>query len=439
MILQYSMMTFKAARRCRMSRRCNLHSTLILAQFAFAGFEILSRVALLKGAGQIVFSFYRNCIASLLLGLVGFIIEKKKRPALTFVTLCKFFFLGFIGVTINQVCYLVGLRYTSAIFASAMRNTIPVITFILAVLCGMEKLSLRRLHGQTKVVGCTLAICGSVLLSIYKGPAVLKSKLSIIPGQHIQSQDLISINTKRTIRIFWMISIKIESWQLGSIFIIVSCLAFAVFLILQTPTLKKYPAPISFAAFACFSSVLQLPVLAMIFEPQRSRWRPASVSEVTSIIYAGVIASGLVSGIQAWGVHEGGPVIVAAYQPLETVVTAILSFMLLKESLHLGSVIGGFLVISGLYLLIWGQEKERHELVSSSKVSDDPQLPFTVLPSNLIPFAAEVESTPSVTGLSEISVVATHVKIANDVLASELPESQRDQKASLESEQVTTS
>ncbi|KAJ7516228.1 hypothetical protein O6H91_22G048300 [Diphasiastrum complanatum] len=324
-----------------------------MAQLAFAGFEILSRVALIKGAGRIAFSFYRNVIASLLLGVSGFFLETGQRPRLTFHIVCLFFILGFIGVTVNQLCYLEGLRYTSPIFASAMRNTTPVFTFIIAVLCRMEKLRIRKLDGQAKVVGTALAICGSVVLSIYRGPAVLKSKITIL---HIPEDPS-----------------TMQSWQLGALFLVVSCIAFALFLIMQVPALQKYPAPVSLAALSCFFSVLQLPILGVIYEPERSKWAPTGASEIISIVYAGIIASGLDSGIQSWGVYKGGPVIVAAYQPLETVVTTILSFVFLKETLHLGSVIGGVLVILGLYLLIWGQERERQ--IMASKVADDVELP----------------------------------------------------------------
>ncbi|KAJ7516227.1 hypothetical protein O6H91_22G048200 [Diphasiastrum complanatum] len=124
-----------------------------------------------------------------------------QRPRLTFHIVCLFFILGFIGVTVNQLCYLEGLRYTSPIFASAMRNTTPVFTFIIAVLCRMEKLRIRKLDGQAKVVGTALAICGSVVLSIYRGPAVLKSKITILHIPEVKSQQSLVNNSLQTITI----------------------------------------------------------------------------------------------------------------------------------------------------------------------------------------------------------------------------------------------
>ncbi|EFJ16729.1 hypothetical protein SELMODRAFT_55807, partial [Selaginella moellendorffii] len=149
------------------------------------------------------------------------------------------------------------------------------------------------------------------------------------------------------------------SWHLGAIFLLLSGLSFALFLILQAPVLKSFPAPVTFASMSCLSSVIQLPIVGEAFEPQWNLWTNIKLGEALSIVYAGVIGSGIVSGIQSWAVKEGGPVVVAAYQPLETIITACLSYFFLKESLRLGTLVGGLTIISGLYLLIWGQRKER--------------------------------------------------------------------------------
>mgnify|MGYP006905970063 CR=1 FL=1 len=40
--------------------------------------------------------------------------------------------------------------------------------------------------------------------------------------------------------------------------------------------------------------------------------------------------------LQAWCAYEGGPILVAAYQPLQTILVAILSYVFLEETLSLG-------------------------------------------------------------------------------------------------------
>ncbi|XP_024527984.1 WAT1-related protein At3g53210 [Selaginella moellendorffii] len=355
-------------------RNFRLHFALIAVQAAFSGFEILSRLALDRGAGKFSFSFYRNCVAFVVLAIASLLLERKKLVPLTLAAGLKVFMLGLIGVTINQLLYLTGLSYTSAVFASALRNCIPVFTFLLALVSRKEKLNLRTRHGQAKLLGCSLGVCGSVLLSVYRGPVLIRSSLSLFHVDGSQHFRAIDVTKKQYIQFLKFIRVEMASWTLGAVCLIGSCLSFSSFLILQVSVLAKNPAPITFASFCCLSSLVQFPLLALVFEPEHwSSWKRISSSEALSIGYAGAIASGFVSAVQSWGVHRGGPVVVAAYQPLETVITAFLGLIFLRESLHLGSLIGALVVVTGLYLLIWGQEKE-HQLVAS----DQSNLPFSI-------------------------------------------------------------
>ncbi|XP_024533292.1 WAT1-related protein At3g18200 isoform X1 [Selaginella moellendorffii] len=358
-----------------LSQQGRLHGYLMLAQLAFAGFEILSRIALATGTHPLAFTFYRNCVASLVLGVVAAWTESEhKRPQLG--TLLYLFGLGFLGVTVNQVCYLAGLKYTSAIFASAMRNSTPVFTFVIAALWRLEKVDLKRRDGQLKIFGSLLGLCGSLILSIYRGPVVIKSNISISSTAGT-TRSHIKADARKTLHLLWF-SVSMLSWQIGAFFLTLACIAFGGFLILQAPVLDRYPSPVSFAAFTCLSSVIQTPLLGAF--SKWNNWKITSTSEALAILYAGVIGSALVSSIQSWGVLTQGPVIVAAYQPLETIFTALFSMVFLKEDLQLGSIIGGSVVIVGLYALIWGQSQE--QLLDEAAAH---QLPETVLGLNIIP------------------------------------------------------
>ncbi|KAJ7523657.1 hypothetical protein O6H91_18G057300 [Diphasiastrum complanatum] len=196
------------------------------------------------------------------------------------------------------------------------------------------------------------------------------------------------------------------SWYLGTLCIMVACVAFASFLILQTPVMEKYPAPISFIALACFSSVTQLPILGAIYERRASSWKLLKIREISSVLYAGIIASALVSAILSWGVYEAGPVLVAAYQPLETVITALFGYIFLKETLPLASILGGVVVVIGLYLLIWGQERELKYRVQPALRHSEGSVPQTGSQSN---------------GSSSLFEVVCPLKVAEDLRSSSTP------------------
>ncbi|GAV91493.1 EamA domain-containing protein, partial [Cephalotus follicularis] len=65
--------------------------------------------------------------------------------------------------------YLQSLVLTSATFASAMFNLIPLITFILAHVFGLKKLKLNTRASKATVLGTIIAIGGAMLLMFYKG------------------------------------------------------------------------------------------------------------------------------------------------------------------------------------------------------------------------------------------------------------------------------
>ncbi|KAL6549549.1 hypothetical protein OROHE_008280 [Orobanche hederae] len=85
----------------------------------------------------------------------------KERPPFTWSFILEFFLLAIVGITANQGFYLVGLDNTSPTFASAIQNSVPAITFLMAALLRIEKVRLDRKDGISKVAG--LLICVAAL------------------------------------------------------------------------------------------------------------------------------------------------------------------------------------------------------------------------------------------------------------------------------------
>ncbi|EOX94490.1 Uncharacterized protein TCM_004090 [Theobroma cacao] len=55
---------------------------------------------------------------------------------------------------------------------------------------------------------------------------------------------------------------------------------------------------------------------------------------------------------------EKGPIFVAMFNSLQTIMVLVLAYFVLGEKLYTGSILGGVLVIIGLYLLLWGKERD---------------------------------------------------------------------------------
>ncbi|XP_024530185.1 protein WALLS ARE THIN 1 isoform X2 [Selaginella moellendorffii] len=320
--------------------KLKVHAALVVLQLGFAGFEILTRNLLIDGFSPFVFPVYRNAIAFLVLAPLAYWLERNERPKLEWAQLPMFLCLGTIGILGNQISYILGLRYTSASFTSAYRNSMPVFTFLISYFIGIERVKLRTREGQAKILGTTFGVTGALIMSLYRGAEIIRPPS---PGNRL------------------LHGFHFSSWNLGVVILTAAFLSFAIFLILQAQLMKTFPAPLSIASISIGIGCIELAILALMIDRNFSRWKLNSTSATITVVYAGVVASGLVSAIQSWGVKRCGPVTVAAYQPLETVAVAVLSFLFLREGFRLGSMVGAAIVVSGLYLLIWGQSKEKKD------------------------------------------------------------------------------
>ncbi|CAN1288257.1 WAT1-related protein At1g25270 [Linum perenne] len=82
------------------------------------------------------------------------------------------------------------------------------------------------------------------------------------------------------------------------------------------------------------------------------------ISYAIWLIMQGIVASGLAMIAIVRIVEIRGPVLTSAFNPLSLVFVAIISSLMLDEQLYLGSMIGGILIVCGLYLVLWSKVKE---------------------------------------------------------------------------------
>ncbi|KAK6115287.1 hypothetical protein DH2020_007556 [Rehmannia glutinosa] len=297
-------------RICSIPEKFQLHLAMLALQFGYAGFHVVSRAALNMGISKIVFPVYRNILALLLLLPFAYFLEKKERPPITWNFIIQFFLLAVVGI---------------------------------------EKVRFDRKDGISKVAGTLLCVAGASVITLYKGPTIYS------PAPRLQ----ISAEASAAPLVLALGDAKGKNWTLGCIFLIGHCLSWSGWLVLQAPVLKKYPARLSFTSYQCFFGVIQFLVIAAFVERDPQAWLVHSGAELFSVFYAGVVASGIAFAVQIWCIDRGGPVFVAVYQPVQTLVVAIMASILLGEEFYLGGIIGAVLIISGLYFVLWGKNEER--------------------------------------------------------------------------------
>ncbi|XP_050363513.1 protein WALLS ARE THIN 1 [Argentina anserina] len=354
---------------CSVPEKFQLHGAMLALQFGYAGFHVVSRFALNMGISKLVFPVYRNIIALLLLLPFAYFLEKKDRPPINLNFLVQFFCLALIGITANQGFYLLGLDNTSPTFASAIQNSVPAITFLMAALLRIEKVRLDRKDGIAKVAGTIFCVAGASVITLYKGPAIYSpTKPLETMFMSSASSSMTSMSSFTTSAMSVLGDAKGKSWTLGCLYLIGHCLSWSGWLVLQAPVLKKYPARLSVTSYTCFFGLIQFIIIAAVFERDAQAWIFHNGGEVFSILYAGVVASGIAFAVQIWCIDRGGPVFVAVYQPVQTLVVAIMASVALGEEFYLGGIIGAVLIIVGLYAVLWGKSEERKFAAASLRV-----------------------------------------------------------------------
>ncbi|CAL5417402.1 unnamed protein product [Camellia sinensis] len=314
---------------------------MISLQFGYAGMFIITLVSLKRGMSNFVLVVYRHAVATLVIAPFALVLE---RPV------------------IDQNLSYLGLKYTSATFGSAVVNALPALTFIMAIIFScvknirgditqnelkakswLEKVNLKKIQSVAKVIGTVITVTGVLVMTLYKGPIIDILWHSKSRNPHHNTTNSTSAD---------------QHWVMGTIMILGCTCGWSAFFILQSITLKQYPAELSLAALICLMGTVQGAAVALAVERDMSAWVVGFDSRLLAAVYSGVVCSGIAYYLQGVVNKVRGPVFVTAFSPLCMIITAVLGAIVLAEKIHLGSLIGAIIIVFGLYSVVWGKSKD---------------------------------------------------------------------------------
>jgi drug/metabolite transporter (DMT)-like permease len=230
--------------------------------------------------------------------------------------LWTFCYLGFFGVVVNQMCFTMGLRYTSVSHAAVIVGMAPIYTLGLAVLFRLERATWH------KVVGMGIA---------FAGVAVLASENGVSPRSPSLLGDAITLT--------------------GSI-------GFAMYAVLGKRVAGRYDA-LTMAAFNHFAgAIIVLPVVlhqAQALGPF-SRWRAIPWQGWTALLYMGLCSSALAYIFYFWLLRYLEASQLSAFTYLLPVLAVILGIVWLGERGSAMQIVGGALALGGVYWVESGRE-----------------------------------------------------------------------------------
>ena len=227
-----------------------------------------------------------------------------------------FLYLGFFGVVVNQMCFTMGLRYTSVGHAAVIVGMGPIYTLVLAVVFRLERATWH------KVIGMAIA---------FLGVAVLASENGISPRSASLLGDAITMT--------------------GSI-------GFATYAVLGKRVAGRYDA-LTMAAFNHFAgAILILPVaLHQAWALGAfSRWRTIPWQGWAAVLYMAVFGSAVAYLLYFWLLRFLEASQLSAFTYLLPVLAVILGIVWLGERGSGLQIVGGVLALAGVYWVESGRE-----------------------------------------------------------------------------------
>jgi len=228
-----------------------------------------------------------------------------------------FLYLGFFGVVVNQMCFTMGLHYTSVSHAAVIVGMGPMYTLLLAVLFRLEKAT------GHKVIGMAIA---------FAGVAVLASENGISP----RSPSL-----------------------LGDAITMTGSLGFATYAVLGKRVAGKYDG-LTMAAFNHFAgAIIILPVALQQIRANGlvSRWRSIPWQGWAALLYMAVFSSALAYIFYFWLMRYLEASQLSAFTYLLPVLATILGILWLGEHGSVLQILGGSLALGGVYWVESGRER----------------------------------------------------------------------------------
>ncbi|KAJ3672659.1 hypothetical protein LUZ60_007380 [Juncus effusus] len=312
---------------------------MIVVDVGFAVMNTLIKVAISTGMHPLIIVTLRQLIATIFIAPIAYFRERKTRPKMTVEIFVYLFFGALLGASLTQYLFYLGLRYTSATFACAFLNIVPVLTFLLALPFGLDSLNLKSKTGVVKLVGTLICLMGTLLLIFYQGAPLITSHELKLKDESTTSST--SHNS-----------------MMGPFLLVLGCISWSTWFLVQAKTAKKYPAIYSATAIIFFLSFIQALAITLATEKGVSVWIPATKVQIITVLVGGIVGSGIGFLVMSWCIEKRGPVFTAAFTPLIQIMVAVLDICFLHEQLRLGSVLGSALVIAGLYFLLWGKSRE---------------------------------------------------------------------------------
>ncbi|XP_027351463.1 WAT1-related protein At3g28050-like [Abrus precatorius] len=302
----------------------------------------LFKAATLRGMSYHVFVVYAYAVAAIVLLPAPFISKRSRvLPPLSFPILRKIGLLGLIGCS-SQIMGYTGINFSSPTLSSAISNLVPAFTFLLAIIFRMEKVVVRNVSSQAKVLGTIISITGAFVVTLYMGPPIIIAHTPSL-SVHQPTHTLNSVD---------------RNWAIGGLLLTAEYILVPLWYIVQVQIMKVYPDELTVVFFYNLCVSMMAAIVGIFTETNANAWKIRPDAALASIVCSGIFGSFVNNAVHTWVLRIKGPVYVAMFKPLSIAIAVALGVMFLGDTLHLGSLVGATIISIGFYTVMWGKAKE---------------------------------------------------------------------------------
>lgn len=265
-------------------------------------------------------AFLRFTFASIL--LIPFLLTfEKKQLKLKLEHSPKLFLVGLLIVTVNIALFYEGIKRTTAIDASVLSMSIPIISVILGWVFLKEKIYWINFLG--------------ILLGFFGAITILGLPL-IFLGQFE------------------------KDGLFGNLLIILSCISFVIGAFIAKKLLKTYhPLIITGVCFLTGMATFLIPaVLEYLGDPNWTN--KVSVLGILGLLYITILSSIVAFFLLSWALKRTDAIRVHLFQYIEPAIAATFAVPLLGERISYSFIVGTCLVVLGVYWGTLGREHHQH-------------------------------------------------------------------------------
>uniref|UniRef100_A0A0E0J943 WAT1-related protein n=1 Tax=Oryza nivara TaxID=4536 RepID=A0A0E0J943_ORYNI len=295
-----------------MAERLLLPLSMVLVQLFTIGALLLAKLSFNSGMAPFVLLAYRNLIGTVTMLPFAFWFERQMMKKVNYKVLGWIFF--------------------NALF-------------------GLEKLKLKTRSGMIKVIGTVICVVGTMVVSLYRGKLLHLWPTHLLKPAQLRAIGGSDDSTFPTH----------HNMLIGTLFLCGSCLSYAFWFIVQAKVNKEFPSKYFSTMLACLMGTIQAVVIGIAVDRDRSAWALHWDLQLITIIYSGVFNTAATFCLITWAVSRRGPTYPSMFNSLALIITVVLDSMLLGSDISVGSLLGAFMIIIGLYSFLWGKGKEIKE------------------------------------------------------------------------------